>query len=53
MPNAIACARKVTNTAGVSQRLYYDGEPGDSTHLLEVISPTLPRRCRRLRAQTG
>jgi hypothetical protein len=25
MPNAIACARKVTNTAGVSQRLYYDG----------------------------
>jgi hypothetical protein len=53
MPNAIACARKVTNTTGVSQRLYYDGEPGDSTHLLEVISPTLPRRCRRLRAQTG
>jgi hypothetical protein len=53
MPNAIACARKVTNTAGVSQRLYYDGERGDSTHLLEVISSTLPRRCRRLRAQTG
>jgi hypothetical protein len=53
MPNAIACARKVTNTAGVSQRLYYDGEPGNSTHLLEVISSTLPRRRRRLRAQTG
>ena len=53
MPNAIACARKVTNTTGVSQRLYYDGEPGDSTYLLEVISSTLPRRCRRLRAQTG